>query len=57
MWLAALAACNSATLRMYADRKGWNLGTTTVEAEMRRDAEGAESVQRRIGIDAALSTE
>lgn len=30
---AALGACTSMTMRMYADRKGWALGRVTVEVD------------------------
>src|SRR5258708_8769903 len=32
--LVGLAACTSITLRMYADRKGWALGTVQVDLEL-----------------------
>jgi uncharacterized OsmC-like protein len=35
--MAALGACTSMTLRLYADRKGWPLGTVTVELDYDRD--------------------
>lgn len=35
--VSALAACTSATLRMYADRKGWNLEEVKVDIELERD--------------------
>lgn len=31
---SALAACTSATLRMYADRKGWDLQEVRIEVEV-----------------------
>ena len=34
---AALSACTSATLRMYADRKQWDLSEIEVEVELNRD--------------------
>jgi len=34
---SALAACTSATLRMYADRKGWDLQEVTLDIELERD--------------------
>ncbi|GAB4531716.1 MAG: bifunctional alpha/beta hydrolase/OsmC family protein [Amphiplicatus sp.] len=37
---AALAACSAITLRMYAERKGWNLETLTVTVR-RAEGEGA----------------
>ena len=35
MLLVSLASCVATTLRMYADRKGWDLGTIEVEVSMR----------------------
>lgn len=34
---ASLAACTSATLRMYADRKGWDLTEVKLEITLERD--------------------
>lgn len=34
---SALAACKSATLRMYADRKGWDLQEVKIEVALQRD--------------------
>ena len=36
---ASLSACTSATLRMYADRKGWDLKAVSLEVEVERDEE------------------
>jgi putative redox protein len=55
--LAALAACTSATLRIYADRKGWTLGRIVVDARFRRDAEKNECIARTITFGAPLSVE
>ena len=34
---AALASCTSITLRMYADKKGWNLEKVEVDVTLERD--------------------
>ncbi len=34
---ASLAACTSVTLRMYADRKGWDLAEVNTHIELTRD--------------------
>jgi putative redox protein len=53
--LAALAACTSITLRMYAERKGWTLGSLRLELEMFKEADQAPSkISRVITVGAPL---
>jgi putative redox protein len=54
--LAGLGACTSITLRMYAERKGWNLGAVSVSLALHRSEEG-DRIQRRITLSAPLSAE
>ncbi|WP_114953670.1 OsmC family protein [Sphingosinicella terrae] len=59
---AALAACTSMTLRLYAQRKGWTLPTFTVEVGHHlAGTEGAgpdrDRFDRRIAFDAPLPEE
>ena len=55
--LAGLGACTAITLRMYADRKGWQLGTITADLRFKRDPEGNESIERTISFSETLSEE
>jgi len=54
--LAGLAACTSITLRMYAKRKGWDIGTVSVSLALRRGKDGVK-VERRVGLSAPLTAE
>lgn len=65
---AALGACTSMTLRLYAERKGWKLGRIAVEVRHDRvhaeDCAGCEDkparidrFRRRIAVDGALEDE
>ncbi len=55
--LASLGACTSITLRMYAERKGWELGTVRVGLTLARDEAGAETIAREISVSAPLTDE
>jgi len=56
-YLASLAACTAITLRMYAERKGWNLGEFRAELSLSRDADGNAHIQRVLHSDQPLSDE
>lgn len=54
--LSSLGACTSITLRMYAQRKGWELGTVRVKVEISREGE-VERIDREISFSAPLEEE
>lgn len=53
-YLAALAACTAITLRMYAERKGWNLGEFRAELALSFDEDGKPHVHRTLRSDQPL---
>jgi putative redox protein len=58
--LAGLVQCTAATLRMYANRKGWVLGEVRVRARLLRTGDGAtkvERVERTVSLSGDLSAE
>jgi putative redox protein len=52
--LAGLGSCTAITLKMYADRKGWNLGRLQVSLTLEKDAEGNTRISRMLSTDVAL---
>jgi putative redox protein len=54
--LGALGACTSITLRMYAERKGWELGEVRVDLNLFKEGE-AVRIERQISFSAPLSEE
>lgn len=55
LYLAALSACTAITLRMYAEKKGWDLGEFRAELSSTRDAEDRLVVHRILHASATLS--
>ena len=55
--MSGLGACTSMTLRMYAERKGWELGTVRIALSLARDEAGAETIAREISVSSPLTDE
>jgi putative redox protein len=51
--LSALASCTAITLRMYADRKQWNVGPIGITVSIERTQSGAQ-IDTRIHMDIEL---
>ena len=52
--LSALAACTATTLRMYAERKGWDPITVEVDVRFDIDQDGRSSIRRTITLPIEL---
>ena len=55
--LASLGACTSITLRMYAGRKGWELGKITVGLRFSTAADEKAHIDRRLSFSKPLTAE
>jgi putative redox protein len=55
--LASLGACTAITLRMYADRKGWDLGTLRIDLTLLKNAEGETRIERVLHSSNTLNDE
>lgn len=55
LYLAALASCTAITLRMYAEKKGWELGQLDAELTSSRDEAGKLQVHRVLSASGALT--
>lgn len=52
--LAGLGACTAITLRMYAEKKGWELGELNVGLNLLKDHEGNTFIERTLHITGTL---
>jgi putative redox protein len=57
LMLASLGACTSITLRMYAERKQWNLGEISVTLRLVKNGDSPASIERKISVGETLEAE
>ncbi|WP_449467284.1 OsmC family protein [Stenotrophomonas humi] len=57
LYPASLAACTAITLRMYAEKKGWDLGEFSAQLSSSRDEAGKLQVHRVLAATGPLSDE
>ena len=55
--LSGLGACTSITLRMYAERKSWNIGNVDVSLTLHQDKGGTRTIDRRVTVSGELTAE
>jgi putative redox protein len=54
--LGSLGACTAVTLRMYSERKQWNLGSIQVKLRLLKDGE-EQRIERTISLTGALDAD
>jgi putative redox protein len=52
--LGSLGACTAITLRMYSERKQWDLGTIDVKLRLIREGEEPMRIERKISVSEAI---
>ena len=50
LMLSALGACTAITLRMYAERKQWELGTIDVKLRLIKEGDAPMHIERKIAV-------
>src|SRR5688572_19440897 len=57
LMLSSLGACTAITMRMYADRKQWKLGTVEVLLRLIKDGDGPMRIERKISVSETVNEE
>jgi len=57
LMLGSLGACTAITLRMYSDRKQWNLGTIDVKLRLIKEGDDPMRIERTISVNEAIDAE
>jgi putative redox protein len=54
LMLGSLGACTAITLRMYSDRKQWNLGTIDVKLRLIKEGDDPTRIERKISLSEVI---
>lgn len=57
LMLSSLGACTAITLRMYSERKQWNLGTIDVNLRLVKEGDGPLHIERNISVSEEMDGE
>ena len=57
LMLGSLGACTAITLRMYSERKQWNLGTIEVKLRLIKEGEDPARIERKITVGELIDGE
>ena len=57
LMLGSLGACTAITLRMYSERKQWNLGTIDVALRLVKEGDDPMRIERHISVSEAVDGE
>lgn len=57
LMLGSLGACTAITLRMYAERKQWNLGIVDIKLRLVKEGEEPTRIERTISVSEAIDGE
>jgi putative redox protein len=57
LMLSSLGACTAITMRMYADRKQWTLGTIEVKLRLVKEGDDVMQIERKISVSEMMNDE
>jgi putative redox protein len=57
LMIGSLGACTAITLRMYSERKQWNLGTIDVTLRLIKEGDGPMMIERTISVSETLDAQ
>ena len=57
LMLGSLGACTAITMRMYGERKQWNLGTVDVKLRLIKEGDGPMQIERTISVSETIDGE